>query len=207
MLIAFAGLPSSGKSSTAKALALCLNAPVFVEPEEEKWSNLVHDRETTGKFTALTWFRSVRIPNLFEANKIRNEGGTAVVDSYYDKIVSLYMRENCFSWLIPIDDPYFDVAYQMAIADLKNLPNADILIFLKLNRETWLRFMENRGREFDRSAELKHYFEMQDYMERACKIAADEHGMKLMVIVQIWSSPEETADLIYKKLKLPRKIA
>jgi deoxyadenosine/deoxycytidine kinase len=196
LLIAFAGLPSSGKSSTAKALGEIMDVPVFLEPEESDWPTLVRDRNITGKFTALTWFRGARLPGLFEAKKISEQGGVAIVDSYYDKLVSLYMREKSFSWLVPTNDPYFDVSYHMAVQDFSLLPDADILVMLKLDEKTWQSFMEHRGRDFDRSADLKHHFEMQMHIENACKQIAQVRGTRLVIIDQDWSKAESTAQKV-----------
>ena len=59
MFLAFSGLPSSGKSSTARALGRILEIETLLEPEETDWPELVRERETMGAFTALTWFRTV----------------------------------------------------------------------------------------------------------------------------------------------------
>lgn len=201
MLIAFAGLPSSGKSSTAKALAAELDAALFVEPEEDTWPELIRARDITGKFTALTWFRGARIPGLFAAKKISESGGLSIVDSYYDKLVSRYMKEQCFAWLIPTDDPYFEAAYAMAAQDFQLLPNADVLFMLKLDEPTWLSFMGHRGRDFDRSADLKKHFEMQEHIEAACRHAENVHGTQVIIIDQVWSSPAITAARVRKHLK------
>jgi deoxyadenosine/deoxycytidine kinase len=202
MLIAFMGLPSAGKSSTAHAMGKLLNAQSFLEPEEDKWPQLVKDRELVGPFTALTWFRSARVPNLFSAAAIREKGQFAIVDSYYDKLISLYIEQDCFSWLLPKSDPYFEIALDMAKADYCHLPNADVLIFLRLSEPIWQKFMLHRAREFDVSAELAKNFEMQAHFERAAKTASAELKIKLHIIDQTWSSPDETARRVVDQLQL-----
>lgn len=201
MLVAFAGLPSSGKSSTARELGVILQAESFLEPEESSWPNLVRERSTIGKFTALTWFRTVRVPDLFAAKAVSDRGGVAIVDSYYDKLVSLYLGEECFSWLIPRTDPYFDTAMAMAKTDYCHLPVADILVFLKIEEDTWRSFMKIRGRAFDDSAGLIRFFKMQDHIENACQTVAQEQGTQLIVIDQHWSSPKDTAIHIANQLR------
>ena len=200
MLIALMGLPSSGKTSTTRALGQRLGARVFLEPEEDQWPSLVHERQTIGFFTALTWFRSARVPDLYTAESESHGGGTTIVDCYYDKLVSLYMGEACFSWLIPAGDPYFAAARQMAETDYHRLPVADVLVFLRLDESTWLRFMERRGRRFDHEAGLARQFEMQSHLERACMHASKELGMRLIVTAQTWDSPEITASLVEERL-------
>lgn len=201
MLIAFTGLPSAGKSSTAAALGQLLNAEWFLEPEEEHWPQLVHDRQAVGHFTALTWFRSARVPALYSAFKVSRSGGIAIVDSYYDKLISLYMQQDCFSWLMPKTDPYFDCALAMARTDYRCLPTADVLIFLKLEEAVWNQFMSSRGRIFDQTAELSRQFEMQKHFEKAARVASTELGIKLIVVAQNWSSPSQTATTILDLLR------
>lgn len=195
------GIPSSGKSSAAKALAEILGAAYFLEPEEDQWPALIQRRDVVGRFTALTWFRCARLPGLFLAKEVSGEGGIAIVDSYYDKLLALYIDKPEFAWLVPRSDPYFDVAVRMAKEDYERLPTADILIFLKVGREVWLRFMQGRGREFDASAKLTDFFAMQDCMEAACRRFTDTTGVKFIVVEQRYSSPSDTAQLIFAELK------
>ncbi|KQB54486.1 hypothetical protein AQS70_21735 [Pseudomonas endophytica] len=193
MLIAFAGLPSSGKSSTAKALGRLIHAEVHLEPEESAWPELVKERATVGAFTALTWFRTVRVPQLFKADDYRKRGGISVIDSYYDVLVDCYLGDVAFEWLISKRDPYFAAAQSMARTDWLTLPKADILVFLRLDEKVWREFMSRRDRDFDRTAELCKYFEMQAIMEEACRKAAKEHGTRLINVDQESATPEITA--------------
>ncbi|MEJ5042012.1 hypothetical protein LOY33_22690 [Pseudomonas sp. B21-036] len=193
MLIAFAGLPSSGKSSTAKALGRLINAEVHLEPEESAWPELVKERATVGAFTALTWFRTIRVPQLFKANDTRNRGAFSIIDSYYDVLVNYYLGEEPFEWLISKSDPYFPTAQKMAQTDCEELPKPDLLIFLRLDEKVWNEFMARRDRDFDRAAELSKHFAMQIKMEQACRKAAEDHGTRLVVIDQTSSTPEFTA--------------
>lgn len=193
MLIAFAGLPSSGKSSTAKALGRLINAEVHLEPEESAWPELVKERATVGAFTALTWFRTVRVPQLFKADDTRKRGKPSVIDSYYDVLVDYYLGDVAFEWLLSKNDPYFSAAQAMAKTDWASLPKADILVFLHLDEQVWHEFMSRRDRDFDRTAELSKHFEMQTKMEQACRKASEEHGTRLIIIDQTSATPEITA--------------
>lgn len=193
MIIAFAGLPSSGKSSTAKALGRLIKAEVHLEPEESAWPELVRERATVGAFTALTWFRTIRVPQLFKADQTRNSGKLSIIDSYYDVLVNCYLGEQPFEWLISSSDPYFPAAQKMALVDWAELPKADLLIFLRLDEKVWQEFMARRDRDFDRVAELSKHFAMQLKMEEACRKAAEDHGSRLVIIDQTSSTPEFTA--------------
>ncbi|HWE06718.1 MAG TPA: AAA family ATPase [Rhizomicrobium sp.] len=193
MLIAFAGLPSAGKSTTAKALADRLGVRWFVEPEEDQWPEAVRDRDRVGRFTALTWFRSVRVPKLYAAAQASRSEHAAVIDSYYDVLLSRYIGEDPFSWLLDPGDPYFPLARHMAELDWQLLPHADFLVFLRLDERVWNTFMNRRARDFDRAAHLKEQFAMQALMEHACRQAEVEHGTRLIVIDQEDSTPAATA--------------
>ena len=154
-----------------------------------------------GSFTTLTWFRSVRVPQLFTADAQRTNGHSAIIDSYYDVLIGRYLGKPPFEWLMAKDDPYFSAASAMAEQDWKLLPKADVLVFLHLNEETWADFMKRRDRDFDRSAQLRTHFEMQELMLEAAKLAADEHNTKLLIIDQFSGSPEETARNVTDRLE------
>lgn len=202
MMIAFVGMPSSGKSSTARALGNIIQAKSFLEPEEDEWPDLIMNRDLYGKFTALSWFRSARVPNLFDADRVRSSGAIAIVDSYYDVLVRHYLGTPPFAWLIPEDDPYFEVAKRMVELDYWTLPRPDAIVMLKLDERTWLKFMEARGREFDRSASLDRHFEMQHLIEEACHRTAIDLSTRVYTINQNWSSAEATALLVKSELGL-----
>ena len=193
MIVAFAGLPSSGKSSTAKALGRLIGAEVHLEPEDSAWPELVKERSVVGAFTALTWFRTIRVPQLFKAADTRNRGKVSIIDSYYDVLVSCYLGDDSFEWLISRNDPYFPVAKKMAQMDWIVLPKSDVLVFLRLDERVWHEFMTRRDRDFDRTAELSKHFAMQINMEEACRKAAEDHGTRLIIIDQISATPEITA--------------
>lgn len=205
-MIAFAGLPSSGKSSTAKALGRLTGAETFLEPEESVWPDLVRRRDEVGLFTALTWFRSARVPHLYAANNIRASGKCAIVDSYYDVLVADYIGHPAFHWLIDPADPYFAAADLMVRNDWALLPKADTIVFLSLDEPTWLEFMRRRDRDFDRTADLDHHFEMQKRMLSACKRAVAEHGGELVTIQQQSSTPEETARRVLQSIRASRAV-
>ena len=81
LLIAFAGLPGSGKSSLAKIFAKKIDTEAFCEPEEAEWPSLIHERRIYGHFTGLSWFRMARVELLFKAKEESKENGSGVVDS------------------------------------------------------------------------------------------------------------------------------
>ena len=192
-LIAFMGLPGSGKTSTARELANLLEAAVYLEPNEEHWPQAVLNRHRVGAFTALTWFRSMRVPLLVTAAGDRDAGRIAVLDSYYDKLIAGYIDDPAMQWLIGPDDPYFEVAKQMAILDKKLLPDVDILIFLQVTEANWNRLLSTRNRAMDQEAEFLKSFSSQSEFLAASKSYTETTGARLVVYEQQFGSAHSTA--------------
>ena len=131
MIISFVGIPGSGKSTITKEFSKIINADFFVEPEENEWSEIVTKREFYGFFTGITWFRSIRIKQLYDAEQMSKKGKLVVLDTYYDKLINLYLGKRGLEWLISKDDKYFNVAKSMSKVDYENLPNVDLIIFFE----------------------------------------------------------------------------
>ncbi len=84
-LIALAGLLGSGKSSVVLDLARSDDTlSCFVEPEQESYPDFVVDG-TSDFFGVHSWFRASRVYDLYRAHRVSADGGTALVDSYYDR--------------------------------------------------------------------------------------------------------------------------
>ena len=110
ILIAGVGLPAAGKSTILKVLAEKKGWQRFAEPEEVFWPQSVRRHEMAGIFTALSWFRAVRVSNLYAADVSRMQGNVSVVDCYYDKLMTYYLTQPHMEWLVPSHDPYFENA-------------------------------------------------------------------------------------------------
>jgi adenylate kinase family enzyme len=192
-LIVAMGLPGCGKSTVFKELGLLHGLRVFHEPEEEIWPAAVHKRETCGPFTAITWFRSHRVPFLFEADAIKRAGQFVLVDSYYDKLLSYYLGKDGMEWLIATGDPYFALTVEMAELDYKHLPDADVLVFFELDEETWHQFLQHRNRALDRHEGLLKSFRTQEYLRRAAEEYAAQSGAVLITFRQQRSTQMQAA--------------
>ncbi len=90
LLIAGVGLPGVGKTTLLRALAQKNGWHRLAEPEEAHWPLAARDHTHAGIFTALTWFRAMRVSNLFAADRLRQQGQIVLVDSYYDKLMTYY---------------------------------------------------------------------------------------------------------------------
>lgn len=167
--IAAVGIPCCGKSTVMRYLAAKLGASYFREPEEPKWPEAVMNRDLVGPLTAITWFRSVRVPHLYNADEIRKQGGVSVIDSYYDKLCYHYLGKKGMGWLIEPKHPYFPVCREMAKLDWQQLPNADLLIVFKVQKNDWEYFLKKRNRHLDRESAFVQSFKTQQLFLQAAK--------------------------------------
>ncbi|WP_417783652.1 hypothetical protein [Terasakiella pusilla] len=199
-LIVAVGLPGAGKSSISKELSTKIDAVTLLEPEEENWGKAIKDRERCGKFTALNWFRSERVPLLYEAEELVSNGVDVIIDTYYDKLLAYYIGDKHMEWLIDKDDPYFPIAEAMAKQDLKSLPNADIIVILNVNEKVWQQFLSDRGRVYDQEEQLQELYAMQSVIVKAAMKFASDFGAQVINFKQEYDSPAEAADRLYKIL-------
>ena len=165
-IIAASGMPGCGKSSVTKELGKLLNIEIFNEPEEQSWSDAVKMREVSGNFTALMWFRSIRVPMLYKANSLRELGITSMIDSYYDKLFYLYHNKKGIEWLFDKSDYYYNEMIRISKKDYKHLPNVDILLFLKLNEVTWTKFIKKGIEIWIIILNLKNHFHYRMHFKR-----------------------------------------
>lgn len=193
MIVAF-GIPGSGKSSVMKCLGKMLKAKTFHEPEEKSWSAAVQNRQLSGNFTAITWFRSMRVPMLFLGQQLRNKGKLVLIDSYYDKLFHLYISKNGIQWLFEKSDEYYDEMKLIAAKDYQLLPNADCIIFFKVSRTTWKQFLNERNRKLDNDESFqKKCFESQEPFLEAAEKYCEERNCDLVIFEQHFSNPEQAA--------------
>lgn len=204
--VAAMGIPSCGKSSIIRELAKHFGekAVSFFEPEENDtchpWPLAVSQRQEYGYLGSITWFRSMRVPQLFQAQAEARNGKMAFVDSYYDKLFYHYIGKEGLDWFLPDDDPYFDEIKAIAHKDYQYLPNADIVLFVKLNRENWTHFLQNRNRNMDNESLFQEQcFSLQEPMLDACKQYAEQYQKKLLIVEQ---TGEDLQSITQRTLKL-----
>lgn len=201
LLIAFFGLPGSGKSTTCQSLANMIpNAQAYLEPEESQWPEAVLNRNEFGKFTAITWFRSMRVPLLYKAYKARNAGMVSIVDSYYDKLISQFIEFPAMGWLLPTDDSYFGVAKQLFDLDSQILPDADCLIFLRIAEEDWRTLVRRRGRAMDAEEDFLKGYPSQEIFLEAAQTFAHRTSARLIIHEQKVGTPDATARAILNSM-------
>lgn len=204
MLIVFTGLPCSGKSTLTKNLGVQLNKPFFLEPEEDMWPQWI-TQKNSDQFSSLNWFRAARVPIYKMAAESSKETLT-FIDSFYDVLIHYYLENPAFSWLISLENPYFDVIKKTAALDSELLPKPDLLIFLKLDKQCWKYFLDSRGRAYDEAVDLEKYFHMQDAILEAVKQYCAEHKLNYIVLNQEINNLEGIKGQILKELNLSETV-
>jgi len=197
-LIAAFGIPGSGKSTTTKNIGKILGIKTYHEPEADKWAKAVEMRDKIGNFTAIMWFRSMRVPDLHQADFERRKGETVMVDSYYDKLFFDYHDKEGIEWLFDQSDEYFDEMVRISKKDRQLLADADILIFFKLDEQMWKKFIDHRSRDMDQQAEFRKSFRLQEVFLEVARAYAASTGCKLIIHEQTFGSAEKEAEKITK---------
>lgn len=156
-LIVGLGLSGSGKTTVLSELAKIANMKIYNEPEEGEWPRAVQNLKTD-PFTALTCFRSERVPLLYDAYNDSLNGEDVIFDTYYDKVFYHYIGKEGMEWMISPNDPYFETALMMTKSDWYNLPRATCIVFFKVNYNDWKKLLQSRGRKLDQDPQfLKSY--------------------------------------------------
>ena len=104
LMICAAGIPGAGKSSVFQELKYLLQASVsFSEPEEDDsltpWPKAVSDREKYGYFGAISWFRSMRVPILYDAKQVEYDFQRRVDGEYKSKYFE-YFKHRSLTYII-----------------------------------------------------------------------------------------------------------
>lgn len=202
MIISFVGIPGSGKSSIVREISKIINTEFFVEPEEEQWPEIVTKRDVYGFFTGITWFRGIRIKQLYDAEQISQDKKLVILDTYYDKLIGLYLGKKGLDWLISKKDKYFDTVKKMSKTDYEILPNVDLIIFLKVSKNLWKRFISLRNRALDNETDfINSCFLLQKHLLNSVKKYCRDFNKQYLIINQHFSSPENMARIIVEKLK------
>jgi homotetrameric cytidine deaminase len=200
-LIAGVGIPGCGKSTVARELAQLVQARVFVEPEASDWPAAVTERDVNGRFTGMSWFRTIRVPTYFEADAIRSKGGIAILDSYFDKLCTHWLGAKGMEWLMSPVDPYFEIAKKLADLDWERLPLADAIITFEVEKATWKRLLKARSRQLDDQFGIPETFATQHYFVEAAEELAHQTGCRVVHFQQKFDSPRNSAQRLAQDLK------
>ena len=199
-LIVGVGLPGSGKSSIFKAITEIVTARAFLEPEEDLWDRAVMKRDKYGNIGALHWFRSQRVPNLIDARNLADNGEIIFLDTFYDKICSRYLGKSGMEWLLDPKDPYFNNFLETANLDFDHLPDADVVILLRVTRTDWIKMLQCRGRELDKLLDSQDSHGTEDLFVNAAREYCERKGVKLVEFNNHFSTVEGSALLLHQSL-------
>ncbi len=181
VIVAFAGLSGSGKTTTAKELALLYPYKCLIEPEESEWPDVIKERESFGDFTMWMGFRELWLPLQFEAQNLKKQKQTVFLDSYFIKIIGYELDEIGMEWLFPKEDPYYPSFYQICQLDIKHLPDPDCIVLFDISYELWLQLLATRNREWDKTPGfLESYQQTKDAIEHSVQKLCNARNIKLI---------------------------
>ncbi|MEX1029944.1 MAG: hypothetical protein WDZ91_07850 [Paenibacillaceae bacterium] len=195
------GLPCCGKSTVMSELGKLIGIDVFLEPEEPEWGQAVMERDICGHFTGLMWFRSVRVPMLYQAQQLVKSGKSVITDTYYDKVLHHYIGKPGMEWLIDPKDKFFEVAKQIAELDWLSLPLPTCVITFEIDYDIWLTLLKKRNRQLDKNEAFLKSFHTQNYFIDAGIRLAEQFGVEHIHFHPKLSSAKEQAVELLKILK------
>ena len=138
---------------------------------------------------------------LIKAKKLSENNQIALVDSYYDKLLYYYIGKPGMEWLVSPTDPYFNVLKEMANLDRDQLPNADLVVFLRIDYLDWIEFLKLRNRKMDQQEHFLASFSTQELFFEATQELCAEKGIELIIFPQKKDLLHESALRFIKLLK------
>lgn len=197
--IAGLGLSGSGKTTVLAELSNITRMRIFSEPEENEWPRAVQNIKKY-PFTALTCFRSERIPQLYDAFELSEEGYDVIFDTYYDKVLYDYLGKPGMEWLLDPEDPYFETALMMTKSDWISLPRATCIVFFYVSYDDWIKLLNKRGRVIDKDPQFLKSYKTQQLILNAAKKICKEQDINLIIFKQSFSDPKTQAQKLYNLL-------
>lgn len=205
-VIAFAGNSCTGKSTMARLLAPHVQAQVFIEPEEMRWSLVAQKWNEYSPSAALLAMRNIWIPMFIDADKLRKQGTSSIIDTYFLKIDGYYIGKPHMDWLVPSNDPYIDPLKQIFLIDQTHFPDADCVILFDISFEDWQQFVKTRHRQWDTEVNLaKTYEPNKKYIAQATIDHCKKNNIRLLHFTQVFGDPHAQAERL-KELLIAEKI-
>ncbi|EEO6565998.1 hypothetical protein G6H54_002181 [Listeria monocytogenes] len=109
-------------------------------------------------------------------------------------------------WLIDRDDPYFEIAKDVAKLDWQELPNVTHLVTLNVSKEVWRRNLNIRNRELDSNSNLLNSYSTQEYFVAAAEELSREFGIEHIRINVDEKTVGEVAYEIVNKISVKETI-
>lgn len=187
IIIAFVGIPCSGKSTITRELSKFLDSQFYLEPEESNYPNNIKEnfsriKEHGSALNVYKYFRNIRARNLFAAEKKKMKGISSVLDCFYDKIVVDILGNPETDCFVDSKSEDFKKILKIAKEDSLSLPHIDLLFFLRLNsKELHDDFLQERGRKLDVSSEI---YQAQEIFLKASSNYSRKNSTKFVIIEQ-----------------------
>ncbi len=159
LIIAFMGIPASGKSTIATELANLVDAKLYLEGEETNYPDDVKEgflnRERKGVALKLyKYFRKIRLKHIRSAVINKQQGKSSILDCFFDKLFYDMLDSSGMDWIIDPKHADFGKIKQIAYKDKNNLPDVDVIVFLKISEDLHKTLQHSRGRKFDLDSKI-----------------------------------------------------
>lgn len=204
-VIAFAGLSGSGKTTMAKKLETLCTCNILIEPEESEWPDIIN-KEVFGYFAMWLGFRQIWLPMQIEAQNLKKNNQTVILDSFFIKIIGYELGKPGMNWLFPKDDPYFAVYRQICQLDIQCLPDPDCIVLFDVSQEDWLKLLSSRNREWDKTAGfIESYSITKSAIQEAVLQLCEERNIRLIHFQMEFGDPLKQAQRL-KSIMIEEKI-
>lgn len=199
LVIAFAGISGSGKTTMAKTLADEFPFKCLTEPEEDLWPEAC--KNLYGHFSMWMAFRHLWLPQQFQAQKLKREKEIVFLDTYFIKIIGYELEDPSMSWLYPHDDAYFNVFKEICRLDLQSLPDPDCIVYFDVTYEDWIKLLATRDRAWDKTPGfLESYHETRRAIYEAVYRLCAERNIQLVYFQQKFGNIHEQAHRLRETL-------
>ncbi len=168
---------------------------ILVEPEESEWPDVILKKDIFGHFTMWMAFRQLWLPQQFEAQVLKNENKVVVLDSYFIKIIGYELDKPEMEWLFPKEDPYFSLYHQICKLDIQHLPDPDCIVLFDVTYSNWLKFLESRNRDWDKTAGfVESYCQKRLAIQEAVQQLCEERNIRLIHFQHEFGNISEQAE-------------
>ncbi|CAF0788640.1 unnamed protein product [Brachionus calyciflorus] len=202
-IIAFMGIPGSGKSTIAKEISSLIESFCYLEKEENLYPEkvrkaLAEPDEHENILDIHFYFRNMRAEyhHLAQINKIKNH--STILDSFFSKLMLdiLEKKDSATDWFINSKSQHFYKILDISKKDSANLTDADILIFLSVNKTVHGEFLKKRNRP---SEVNENIYECQKVF-KDCSLKYCEKNEKKFILIEQKNNLEQIVNLVIKEL-------
>lgn len=193
-IIAFSGIAGCGKSTLATILGCSLSLSVFHEPEEVDWPDIITNQVKYDQASALLAFRQLWAKQFTDAYWSKQNGKSALIDTYFFQIYGYYLGKPNLEWLLQPDNPYLNLLIQLNELDQTYFYDADYVVLFEVNLEDWRKFLKSRGRNWDTIPGFAESFaQTQKYVADATIAHCEKKHIKLVLFKHEFGNPQAQA--------------